>query len=563
MSKVFTFILFITITVAGAAFSQSPRYLIEFTDKDTSNNPFSLNEPESFLSSKSLERREKQNIDVDLEDLPVSRKYIDSVRSLGIKIQNRSRWLNSVVAEIDSMKLDTLRDIDFIEELTFLAPAKQTKRETKRETKNKGTQNFKITDRFRHEKKNIDSTIYGFADNQILMLNGNYLHEKGYEGQGKSIAVIDAGFLMTDTISVFEEVRSNGQILGQRDFEEPGHDLYTNGNSSHGTYVFSIMAGREPGYFYGTAPKADYWLLRTEVASSEYLIEEYNWLAAAEFADSAGVDVINSSLGYTRFDDSIQNHTYSDMNGESTIVSKAASTAASKGMLVVVSAGNKGNDPWRYISAPADAKDIISVGAVDSKEIYASFSSVGPSSDNRIKPEVAAQGQGTFFATPDGAIASGNGTSFSAPVIAGLSACLWQKYPDKTYKEIKDQILKSAHQYSDPDSLIGYGLPDFKEAYALTIDGKTDKQIKAYPNPFQDSFFISLPKVSVSTENVVVSLYDVVGRKIFEQSYSRPIEESRIKITPPKSIEEGIYFFNVRYTDSYRLRVKLVKQSIK
>jgi len=556
MNKIFTFVFFIKLILATTIFAQSPRYLVEFTDKDTLNNPFSLSEPESFLSSESVERREKQNIDIVLEDLPVSGRYIDSVRSLGVKIQNRSRWLNSVVGEVDSSKLNTLRDIDFIEELTFLAPAKQTKAETT----NKGTQNFKITDRFRYEKKNTDSTIYGFADNQILMLNGNYLHEKGYQGQGKTIAVIDAGFLMADTISVFDELWSNGQILGQRDFEEPGHDIYANGNSSHGTYVFSIMAGREPGFFYGTAPKADYWLLRTEVASSEYLIEEYNWLAAAEFADSAGVDVINSSLGYTRFDDSTQNHTYSDMNGENTVVSKAASTAASKGMLVVVSAGNKGNDPWRYISAPADAKDILSVGAVDSKEVYAPFSSVGPSSDNRIKPEVVAQGQGTFFATPDGAIASGNGTSFSAPIIAGMSACLWQKYPDKTYKEIKDQILKSAHQYSAPDSLTGYGLPDFKEAYALTIGEKNEKQIKAYPNPFQDSFFISLPEVPVSERSIVVSLYDLVGRKIFEQNYSRPIKKSRIKITPPKSIEEGVYFLNVRYTNSYRLRVKLVKQ---
>ena len=556
MKKIFIFIFFIKITLVGTVFAQSPRYLIEFTDKDTLNNHYSLNEPQEFLSSKSIERRERQNIDVVLEDLPVSKRYVDSVRYLGVKIQNRSRWLNSVVGEIDSSKLDMLRDIDFIEEVMYLAPAKATKNQTK----NKGTQNLKITDKFRHEKKNTDSTIYGSADNQILMLNGNYLHEKGYQGKGKTIAVIDAGFLMADTLSVFEELWSNGQILGQKDFEEPGHDIYSNGNSSHGTFVFSIMGGREPELFYGTAPKADYWLLRSEVASSEYLIEEYNWLAAAEFADSAGVDVINSSLGYTRFDDSSQDHTYSDMDGESTVVSKAASIAASKGMLVVVSAGNKGNDPWKYISAPADAKDILSVGAVDSEETHASFSSFGPSSDNRIKPEVAAQGQATFFATPDGYIGAGNGTSFAAPIIAGLSACLWQKYPDKTYKEIKDQILESAHQYSNPDSLIGYGLPDFKKAYALTIGGKSEKQIKVYPNPFQDSFFLSLPEVSVSTDRVVVSLYDVVGRKIFEKNYSRSTEDSRIKITPPKSIEEGVYFLSVRYTNSYRLRVKIVKQ---
>ena len=556
MKKTITFLCLIKIIIVSSLFAQSPRYLIKFTDKDTSNNQFSLNEPEGFLSSKSLERRERQNIDVVLEDLPVSNKYTDSVSSAGVKIQNKSRWFNSVVAEIDSSKLHTLRDIDFIKSITYLAPAKSTKKKEKVS----GTQSLEVTDKYRHEKKYIDSTIYGFADNQIMMLNGHYLHEKGYQGQGKTIAVIDAGFLMADTISVFSELWANGQILGQKDFEEPGHNVYKSGNSSHGTYVFSIMGGREPELFYGTAPKANYWLLRSEVASSEYIIEEYNWLAAVEFADSAGVDVINSSLGYTRFDDSTQNHTYSDMDGESTIVSKAASKAASKGMLVVASAGNKGNASWKYISAPADAKDIISVGAVDSEEAYASFSSVGPSSDNRIKPELAAQGKGTFFATSDGSIAAGNGTSFSAPVIAGLAACLWQKYPDKTYNEIKDQILKSASQYSNPDSLKGYGLPDFEKAYALTIEGKSGKKIKAYPNPFKDSFFVSLPELTISTDKVVVSLYDVVGRKIFEQNHSFPIENSRIKITPPQSLEGGVYFLSVRYTNSYRLRVKIVKQ---
>lgn len=556
MKKMTVLLLIVGFLIPANLLAQSPRYLIEFSDKDTLNNPYSLENPSEFLSRKALKRRENQNIQIVLEDLPVSENYLDSIKQAGVHIQNRSRWLNSVVAEVDSSIIDTLNNISFIEDITFLAPPKNMSKKSEKS----GVQKTEVVTEFQSEKEKIDSTTYGYAKNQILMLNGNYLHEKGYQGEGKIIAVIDAGFLMSDTIPVFDNLWNNGQILGHRDFEERGHDLYQKGNSSHGTYVLSIIGAAMPGVLYGTAPKASFWLLRSEVASSEYLVEEYNWVAAAEFADSAGVDIINTSLGYTTFDDSSQSHAYSDMDGESTVVSKAASIAASKGMLVVASAGNKGDDPWQYISAPADAKNILSVGAVDKYRDYASFSSVGPSSDNRIKPEVAAQGEGTFFATPDGAIAAGNGTSFAAPVVAGLSACLWQKYPDKTNYEIIDHILQSASQFDAPDSLKGYGLPDFEKAYALGIDDFKTSKLKVYPNPFRDSFYLKLPEVSVDDENVIISLYDVTGRKILEKKYSRYADNSPIKINPPKTIAKGVYFLSVKYHNDYQLKVKIVKQ---
>lgn len=549
-------LLIVGFLIPANLLAQSPRYLIEFSDKDTLNNPYSLENPGEFLSRKALKRRENQNIQIVLEDLPVSENYLDSIKQAGVHIQNRSRWLNSVVAEVDSSIIDTLNNISFIEDITFLAPPKKMSKKSEKS----GMQKTEIISEFQLKKEKIDSTTYGYAKNQVLMLNGNYLHEKGYQGEGKTIAVIDAGFLMSDTISVFDNLWNNGQILGHRDFEEHGHDLYQRGNSSHGTYVLSIIGAAMPGVLYGTAPKASFWLLRSEVASSEYLVEEYNWVAAAEFADSAGVDIINTSLGYTTFDDSSQSHAYSDMDGESTVVSKAASIAASKGILVIASAGNKGDDPWQYISAPADAKNILSVGAVDKYRDYASFSSVGPSSDNRIKPEVAAQGEGTFFATPDGSIAAGNGTSFAAPVVAGLSACLWQKYPDKTNYEIIDHILQSASQFDAPDSLKGYGLPDFEKAYALGTDDFKTSKLKVYPNPFRDSFYLKLPEVSVDEENVIISLYDVTGRKILVKNYSRDADGSPIKINPPKTIAKGVYFLSVKYHNDYQLKVKIVKQ---
>ena len=556
MKKMTALLLIVGFLIPANLLAQSPRYLIEFSDKDTLNNPYSLENPGEFLSRKALKRRENQNIQIVLEDLPVSENYLDSIKQAGVHIQNRSRWLNSVVAEVDSSIIDTLNNISFIEDITFLAPPKKMSKKSEKS----GMQKTEIISEFQLKKEKIDSTTYGYAKNQVLMLNGNYLHEKGYQGEGKTIAVIDAGFLMSDTISVFDNLWNNGQILGHRDFEEHGHDLYQRGNSSHGTYVLSIIGAAMPGVLYGTAPKASFWLLRSEVASSEYLVEEYNWVAAAEFADSAGVDIINTSLGYTTFDDSSQSHAYSDMDGESTVVSKAASIAASKGILVIASAGNKGDDPWQYISAPADAKNILSVGAVDKYRDYASFSSVGPSSDNRIKPEVAAQGEGTFFATPDGSIAAGNGTSFAAPVVAGLSACLWQKYPDKTNYEIIDHILQSASQFDAPDSLKGYGLPDFEKAYALGTDDFKTSKLKVYPNPFRDSFYLKLPEVSVDEENVIISLYDVTGRKILVKNYSRDADGSPIKINPPKTIAKGVYFLSVKYHNDYQLKVKIVKQ---
>jgi len=556
MKQIITLFLIFGLFAPVSLSAQSPRYLIEFTDKDTLNNPYSVEKPGEFLSQKSLERREKQNIKVVLEDLPLSEHYVDSIENFGVEVQNSSRWLNSVVGKIDSTLIDSLVQMSFIENITFLAPPKTISKESEKD----GTQHIEITTKLQAKKEKIDSTTYGYAKNQVLMLNGNYLHEKGYQGAGKTIAVIDAGFLMSDTISVFDELWNNGQILGQRNFEEPGHNIYQKGNSSHGTYVLSIIGARTPGIFYGTAPKADFWLLRSEVASSEFLIEEYNWVAAAEFADSAGVDIINTSLGYTTFNDSTQNHTYADMDGESTVISRAASIAASKGILVIASAGNKGDDPWHYISAPADAKNILSVGAVDEYRTYASFSSVGPSYDDRVKPDVAAQGEGTFFATPDGSIAAGNGTSFAAPLVAGLSACLWQKYPNKTNKEIIEYILKSSSQFNNPDSLTGYGLPDFEKAYMLGAEKLKSSKLKVYPNPFKDSFFIKLPEDSVDSENLTISLYDVTGRKILMKNYSRDGKSARIKVTPSRAIADGVYFLKVKYQNNYQLKVKIVKQ---
>ncbi len=312
-----------------------------------------------------------------------------------------------------------------------------------------------------------ESYDYGQAFNQINMLNGIPLHDLGYDGAGMTIAVLDAGFLNANVLSAFDSLWLNNQIIGYKDFVSPlAPDIF--GSHTHGTSVLSTMGANLPAEMVGTAPKADYWLLRSEDDATEYLIEELNWASAAEYADSVGVDVINSSLVYNTFDDPAQDHTYAYMDGNTTPITIAADLAASKGILVVNSAGNSGSSSWHYIGAPADGDSVFSIGAVNSSGVYASFSSTGPTYDGRIKPNVVAQGQGsTIISAYSGNVISGNGTSFSSPITAGMVASLWQAHPDKKNTEIMEAIQQSATQALNPDSLLGFGIPDYFAAHTL------------------------------------------------------------------------------------------------
>ena len=259
------------------------------------------------------------------------------------------------------------------------------------------------------------------------MLKGDILHNRDLKGKGKLIAILDAGFSRVDEMIAFEELFAENRILGTKDFVQRNNNVFD--EHTHGMMVLSTMGAENKGQIIGTSPEASFWLLRTEDVDSENLIEEYNWLCAAEFADSVGADIINSSLGYTTFDDAGQNHTYTDMDGRTAPVSIAATIAAQKGMIVVNSAGNSGSGSWHFIGAPADADSILSVGAVDENADFAWFSSYGPSFDGRVKPTVVAQGRNTIVATSNNGTLTGNGTSFSSPIVAGLSACLWEAHP--------------------------------------------------------------------------------------------------------------------------------------
>ena len=508
------------------------KYRVEFTNKD--NNPFTLDNPGEFLSLKALERRQKQNILVCLNDLPVTPAYIDSLRFAGAEILTVSKWFNALTIRVTDDSI-----LNKIAKLTFVKKYTQKKfflYSLKKHVVPEGIQAIA-------EAPVMD---YGPSWWQTGIHNGHLLHNRGYKGQDMTIAVIDAGFYHVNQLPAFDHCWEKGQILGTRDFVNPGADVF-NGHT-HGMMVLSIISGDLPAELIGTAPDADFWLLRSEDTNSEYLIEEDNWVAAAEFADSAGADIISSSLGYTLFDDPLQDHTYAEMDGNTTRVSRAADLAASKGMLVVISAGNQGITNWKYISAPADADSVLATGAIDQNRYVANFSSRGPSSDGNVKPDVMAIGKGTYLAGYEGGIQQGNGTSLSAPIIAGLSACLWQANRNASAMEVLAAIRESADRYTQPDEDYGYGIPDFILADVLLQvtqgDPEFSEKVTAFPNPFHDQLYIifQLP-VDISID---VSLFDLTGKEIIRHLYPPFPGRNYLKIEGELSnLPRGVYILKV------------------
>lgn len=471
-------------------------FWIGFTDK--AGTQFSILKPEEFLSERAIQRRIRQNIHIDESDLPVSRVYIDSIINTGAYLVHTSKWLNGITVKAENDSLTEIwRNFEFVTEVQLTKPHSHA---LKKAVNKFGETSNEII---------IDTTLYGASVHQVSQLNGQYFHEKGIKGQGMVIAVLDAGFYQADKLPSLRNLYETGKVLGTRDFVNPNSDVYT--EHSHGMMVLSTMGGYLPGELIGTAPEAFYWLLRTEDAASEYLIEEDNWVAGAEFADSLGADIINSSLGYYEFDDSAMNHTYADMDGNTTRVTRGANMAASKGILVFSSAGNEARNNWRKIIAPSDGDHVIAVGAVDRNRNYAFFSSVGPAADGAIKPDLAAMGSGTAVQGIVWDIVARNGTSFASPVLAGMTACLWQANPTVSAKEIARIMMLTGHQVINPDTLLGFGIPDMQLADIILNQfnvpvAESLKIWKVFPNPFQsnlnifsDSSFIGEVDIELTT----------------------------------------------------------------
>ncbi|MEE4197594.1 MAG: S8 family serine peptidase [Bacteroidales bacterium] len=529
-----SFLLFI---VSSLVFSQvaPDHYRIFFTDKN--NNGYSIDHPEDFLSSRAIQRRLRQDIPIRENDLPVNKSYLDSLKKLGLTIKNRSKWLNTaLVYTTDQELMDTLDQISFIRT------------------------SHKIGNQLNHEKRDLptnpvrdyplktDSIFdYGYGTTQISMLNGHILHRNGKMGQGMTIAILDAGFYNADILPAFDSLWNNNQILGTYDFVDGDTGVFD--ASSHGMKVLSVMGANIPGQLIGTAPKAGYWLLRSEQTESEYSIEEDHWVAAAEFADSVGADIINTSLGYSEFDDTLLNYSYEDMDGNSAFITKAADIAASKGILVVVSAGNQGDNDWRYITAPADGDSVLTVGSVNQFAEPSYFSSVGPTFDGRIKPNVAAMGYQTAIQGIDGTISVSNGTSFSAPLISGMAACLWQHLPELNNMEILRKIEQSSHKYSTPDFNSGYGIPDFGKAAGLvqttTPSLSREVNFNIYPNPFFDHLTVEINTTRMN-QQVHIELFNITGQKIKQVYISKENQnQSKFILEQLNELPPGIYLLKV------------------
>jgi serine protease AprX len=457
-------LLVIIAAFCNNSFSQT-RYIIRLKDKGTS--PYSFSNPAAFLTSRAIQRRTRYNIVIDSADLPVTPRYVDSIRLAGaVTILNTSKWLNQVAIQTsDAAALNKINSFPFVISASPIA-ARAQGTDLPVHKKFDAPYTSSLPNKPTVQNATSDFYSYGQSFAQVHIHNGEFLHNRGFRGEGMQMAVLDAGFYHYLTLPTFDSVRNNSQVLGTWDF--------VTGNASvdedhpHGMNCLSTIAANMPGTFVGTAPKTSFYLYRTEDAPTEYPIEEQNWAAGAERADSLGVDVCSVSLGYTTFDNSIYNHTYADMNGNTTIISNAADIAAKKGMLVVVAAGNDGGGSWHYISAPADADSVLAIGAVNTSGVVGGFSSYGPSSDGQIKPGVAAVGVGAVVAnTTTGQPSFGNGTSFACPNMAGLSTCLWQAFPEVNNMNIISALQQSATRATNPDDRVGYGIPDMKKAFVL------------------------------------------------------------------------------------------------
>ncbi len=464
-------------------------------------------------------------------DLPVSKIYCDSLTKIGAIVCYSSKWFNSVTIETNNDSLiEIIKKLSFVDSVEKTADPLDYKKSAIIDKNNLTLKEFSIFP---------DSAYYGNSYTQIYLENGIALHKLGFRGKGTIIAVIDAGFYQADQSSSLDSARQQGRILGTRDFVDPGNNVYN--AHIHGAEVLSSIAGLQPGTLVGTAPYASFWLLRSEDANSEYPVEEDNWVPAAELADSAGADVINTSLGYTLFDDSIYNLTYADLNGETSRNSIAAGIAASKGIIVVVSAGNEGKAPWHYIGTPADAKNIITVGAIKSDRSIADFSSIGPTADGRIKPDVVALGvNATVQATPN-SFGTVSGTSLSAPIISGLSACLVQAFPIETSSNIITAIKMSSDRYNNPNNTFGYGIPDYLKAYNILAAKPENKinNVMAFPNPFSNNLIFKLNFIFGETINI--ACYNITGKKLLE--LSRTYENILYLNQELNMLEEGLYIF--------------------
>jgi Subtilase family/Secretion system C-terminal sorting domain len=501
----FLFLCFLLLPCFLQAANDELRFRVCLTDKKASEaSGFSKYLPPA-LSDLSLERRQKQGIALDSTDYPICEDYVKTIREKGFLIVARSRWMNSLVVSVnDSCEIDSIKALPFVKSVSLVWVNPKTKLSTPEKSI------FK-----KEQKKTNTSSIVGQAENQIKMLGLEPLHAAGYKGAGKMIAVVDAGFFGVDTIPWFKNVK----IIAAKDFVYPPASVYS--EHHHGTSVLSTMSAQKDDFYLGTAPEASYCLLRSEDDRTEFPIEEDYWVAAVEFADSIGADIVSCSVAYTNFDLDSMSHTVNQLDGKTVFVSRAAAIAATKGLLIVVSAGNDGNSNWQKIGFPADVDQVLTVGSVQSDLLKSSFSSLGPTADGRIKPDVMAMGTGTSVIDKNGLLTTGSGTSYAAPLVAGMAACIWQALPQLKATELLQYIRECADRFSTPDTLYGFGIPNAQKAWLALNESLSQEKFPkfyCYPNPAKDKLYIA--DFSTYKKPLLVVMYNFQGIKVMQKMVS-------------------------------------------
>jgi len=520
------------------------KFFIEFKDKE--QNPWSLDHPEQFLTQRAIQRRLSMGIPYEMNDLPVTPQYLQALQNAGAEILNPTKWLNGATIYLaDTTKIRAIMQLPFVKTVV--------KNTGLRAKESEPADKFAIEDQvlsngsgLPHARK-LTGYDYGESWSQIHLVNGDVLHANGFRGKGILIAQLDAGFYNVNNLPGFDSLRANNQILGYKDFVKDGINMFDDPSDTHGMNVLSVMAGILPGEIIGTAPEASFLLLRTEEKKYEYETEEYNWVSGAEFADSAGADIITSSLGYTVFDSTFKDHSCAEMNGYTSVASRGANIAFSKGMVMIAAAGNEGNNNnWRCVSTPADAYPMLAVAATDSAGIRAGFSSVGVATPGRVKPNVAALGAGSVVMAEHGSVRRSNGTSFATPVIAGMTACLMQARRGFSNTDVKKSIERSGSQILSPDSLLGFGIPDFVKAINIMEMNTTTQsnKLSIYPNPF--SSVITIRLISDRKESVTCIISDAISHTVFRKVISVNIGVNDLIISDLTHLLPGIYTISIR-----------------
>lgn len=545
MKRLALLLLLLSVVTFGQAQIATNIYWVQFTDKNDS--PYSINNPEAYLSERALDRRARLGIEIDEFDIPVNPQYLDAVANCGATLINPSKWLNGV-----SIYASNSAVVDSISALEFVAAVRNCPNDPKAQ---EWKERWMAEEMKPVQRQQNFRDFYGGAETQVKQLNVDLLHDMGFDGSGVIIAVLDGGFVGTDDHSCFDNMREEGRLLGVRDFVYGSQSVYT--QSTHGTSCLSTMGAYDPSQMVGTAYKASYYLLHTEDGDQENIIEEYNWVSGAEYADSLGVDVCSTSLGYIDFDMSQWNHPFEHFDGHTAPMTIGAEIAASRGMICVNAAGNEGNGVCT-LGIPADAEHILTIGAVDAYGSRASFSSVGPTYDGRIKPDIMAMGEDTYVASGYSGwfpYYNGSGTSFACPVLAGAVACLRQALPYASVQEICDALRQCGDNAGSPNNQYGYGIPDVFEVLEMLHVEDTfvhgDELIAVYPNPSRGEVHIALTE-GYQTE---IKVFDVMGHQLKSYHFNGLNHTTLEQFL--NGLPDGVYFINA-VTDSNSQTLKLI-----